>query len=107
MTGHVAARTVRLQSKLSPHSTDGRLAHPHLLGEPVAAPVGRSVRRFVPGQLQNTGLGLRSPTTVLGSTVTRIQAPQALLLKAPLPKANITIGATELRADFTVRATTR
>ena len=50
--------------------------------------MGRAVSRFAPGQLQNASLGLRSPTAVLGSTVTRIQAAQSLLLEKFLPKVN-------------------
>jgi hypothetical protein len=45
---------------------------------------------------------LGSPTAVLGSTVTRIQAAQSLLLEAFLPKVNLTIGATESLANLIV-----
>jgi hypothetical protein len=105
ITGHITARPVRLEPKLPPHSTDRRLADTHLLGKPIATPVGRSVRWSAPGQLQNARLSLRSPTAVLGPTVTRIQAAQAFLLKAFLPKTNVTIGATDPLTDFTVRVT--
>src|SRR6202034_1447406 len=105
ITGHITARAVRLKPKLPPHSTDRRLADPHLLGQSIAAPVGRSVRGSAPGHLQNARLNLRSPAAVLGSTVTRIQAAQALLLKAFLPKTNVTIRATEPLTYFTVRLT--
>src|SRR5271169_3225299 len=106
ITGHVATRTVGLEPKLPPHSTDRRLADTHLLRKSITAPVGRCVSRFAPGQLQNASLGLRSPTAVPGSTVTRIQAAQSPLLEAFLPKVNVTIGATESLANLTVRATT-
>jgi hypothetical protein len=50
-------------------------------------------------------LNLRTPPAVLGSKVTRIQAAQALLLKAFIPKTNIAIGATESLTYCTVRVT--
>ena len=68
-------------------------------------PTFASLQHIPPGQLQNASLSLRSPTAVLGSTVTRIQATQAIFLKALLPKTNVTIGATEALTDFTVRVT--
>src|ERR1700733_754332 len=100
ITGHITARPVRLEPKLPPHSTDCRLADTHLLGKPMATPVCHSVVWSSRGQLQNARLSLRRPTPVLGSTVTRIQAAQALLLKAFLPKTNVTIAATESLTDF-------
>src|ERR1700731_2475193 len=48
---------------------------------------------------------VRGPPAVLGPAVTRIQAAQALLLKAFLPKTNVTIRATEPLTYFTVRVT--
>src|ERR1700730_12432949 len=105
ITGHITARTVRLEPKLPPHSTDRRLADTHLLAQPIAAPVARSVRWSAPGHLQNARLNLCRPPAVLGSAVTRIQAAQALLLKAFLPKTNVTIRATEPLTYFTVIVT--
>src|SRR5271165_2008616 len=90
ITGHITTRAMRLEPKLPPHSTDRRLADTHLLGKPIATPMGRSVRWSAPGHLQNARLNLPSPPAVLGSTVTRIQAAQALLLKAFLPKTSQT-----------------
>ena len=104
ITGHVAARTVGLQPKLPPHSTDRRLTDTQFLGKPITAPVGRSVGRFAPGQFQNARFGLRRATAVLGATVTRIQTDQSLLLKALLPKTDVTIGASEPLTNLTVRA---
>ena len=103
ITDHVAAPTVGLESKLPPYSTDRRLTDTHLLGKPITAPVGRAVGRSASGEFQNPRFGLSRAAAVLGSAVTRIQANQSLLLKALLPKANVTIGATESLANFTVR----
>src|SRR6516225_7716311 len=105
IAGQVAARTVGLESKLPPHSADRRLTDPHLLGQPITAPMGRAVGRSASSQLQNTGFGLSRAPAMLGSAVTRIQATQALLLKTLLPKANVAIGATQSFANFTIRAT--
>src|ERR1700732_3572638 len=69
ITGHITARTVRLEPKLPPHSTDRRLADTHLLGQPIAAPVGRSVRWSAPGHLQNARLNLCRPPAVVWSAV--------------------------------------
>ena len=66
VTRHIAARTVGLESKLAPHSTDRRLTDTHLLGKPITAPVGRAVGRLASGQFQNADFGLSRTTTVLG-----------------------------------------
>ena len=67
ITDHVAARTVGLESKLPPHSTDRRLTDTYLLGKPITAPMGRAVGRSPSGQFQNARFGLSRATAVLGS----------------------------------------
>src|SRR5215469_12346884 len=78
ITGHVAARTVGLESKLPPHSADRRLTDSELLRKPITAPMGRAVGRFAPSQFQNARFGLSRATAMRSSAVTRIQANQSL-----------------------------
>lgn len=105
IAGHVAARTVGLQPKLPPYPTDRRLTDTQLLCKPITAPMGRSVGRSAPGQFQNARFGLRSATAMLGAAVARIQPDQSFVPEALLPKADVTIGASEPLTNFTVRPT--
>src|SRR5262249_55460403 len=43
ITGHVAARTVGLKSKLPPHPTHSRLSEAKLLSQSIPAPMGRAI----------------------------------------------------------------
>src|SRR5260370_42052300 len=76
-----------------------------LLRKPITAPVGRSVGRAASRQFQNARFGLRRAPSVLGAAVPRIQTDQSLLLKALLPKTDVTISASEPLTNFTVRPT--
>jgi hypothetical protein len=70
ITGHVAARTVGLKSKLPPHPTHGRLTEAKLLSQSITAPMGRAIVGPTPGQFQNARFGLSGSSSILGATIT-------------------------------------
>ena len=107
IAGHVAPRTVGLESKLPPHSTHRRLTDTQLLSQSIAAPVGRAIGWSTPGQFQDARLSLRGSPSVLGATIAGIQPSQPLLLKALLPPTDLTIRTTELFAYLTIGMTSR
>src|SRR5215469_12346885 len=53
ITGHVAARTVGLESKWPPHSADRRLTDSELLRKPTDGSTHWSSYRLAPSQFQN------------------------------------------------------
>src|SRR5258707_2255486 len=73
---------------------NGRLrlaANAESFGQPIAAPVGRTVRRTLTRGLQDACLGLSGTGSALTTAITRIESRQTLLLKAPLPLPDILV----------------
>src|SRR6195256_1029296 len=58
IASHVTTQPMRLNAEMAPDTAHARLANAQLLGQPIAAPVGRAVSRSLPGGLQDTRLGL-------------------------------------------------
>src|SRR6266436_4458214 len=53
IASHVTTQPMRLNAEMAPDTAHARLANAQLLGQPIAAPVGRAVSWTLPGGLQD------------------------------------------------------
>src|SRR5258708_17735194 len=58
VAGHVTTRPMRLNPEMAPDPADAGLAKAQLFGQPIAAPMGRTVGGTLTGRLQDTRLPL-------------------------------------------------
>ena len=93
--GHVALDPLGLESGALPHSRHHHMANPQMLGQLTATPVGRAIRHWSTGPLQNAGFECRGSFLHNPSPMARVQPGQPLCLEAPLPATNIVGIATE------------
>src|SRR4029077_2370049 len=105
VAGHVTAQPMRLHTKMAPDTAHARLSNARLSGQPIAAPVRRTVKGTLPRGLQDTRLSLSCPRSALTTAITRIECRQTLLLKALLPLPDILVTATQSLPNFPVRMT--
>src|SRR5215471_5131342 len=105
IAGHVPTHPMRLNTELAPDTAHARLTNTQLFGQPIAAPVGRTISGTLTGGLQDTRLGLSGPRPAWTTPITRIESRQTLLLKAPLPLPDILITAIQPPPHFPVRMT--
>src|SRR5260221_50269 len=85
IASNVTTQPMRLNAEMAPDPAYARLANAQSFGQPIAAPVGRTVRRTLTRGLQDACLGLSGTGSALTTAITRIESRQTLLLKAPLP----------------------
>src|SRR5215469_2780084 len=102
---HVPTHSMRLNTEMAPDTAHARLTYAQLFGQPIAAPVGRTISGTLTGGLQDTGLGLSGPRPAWTTPIPRIESRQTLLLKAPLPLPDILITAIQPLPHFPVRMT--
>src|ERR1700756_5189400 len=93
IAGHVTTQPMRLNTEMAPDTAHARLANAQLSGQPIAAPVGRTVSGTLTRGLQDTRLSLSGPRSALTPVITRIKSRQTLLLKALLPLPDILVTA--------------
>src|SRR6266403_139788 len=105
VAGQITTRPMRLNPEMAPDPADAGLAKAQLFGQPIAAPMGRTVRGTLTGRLQDTRLALRCPRPALATPIPRIKACQTLLLKALLPLPDILVAAIQALPYFPVRMT--
>src|SRR5260221_14787605 len=91
IASHVTTQPMRLNAEMAPDPAYARLANAQSFGQLIAAPVGRTVPRTLTRGLPEAGLGLSGTGSALTTAVTRIEARQTLLLKAPLPLPDILV----------------
>src|SRR5260221_14639755 len=83
IAGHVPTHSMRLNTEIAPDTAHARLTNAQLFGQPIAAPMGRTIPGTLTRGLQDTRLGLGCPPSALTSAITRIQFRLTLLLEAP------------------------
>ena len=105
IANHVTTQPMRLDAEMTPDTAHARLANAQIFGQPIAAPVGRTVRGTLPGELQDTRLGLSCTGSAWTTAITRIESRQTLLLKALLPLPDILVTAIQPLPNFSVRMT--
>src|SRR5246127_187847 len=105
IAGHVPTHSMRLNTEMAPDTAHARLANAQLSGQPIAAPVGRTVSGTLTRGLQDTRLSLSGPRSALTPVITRIKSRQTLLLKALLPLPDILVTAIQSPPNFPVRMT--
>src|SRR5467141_2284064 len=86
IAGHVPTHSMRLNTEIAPDTAHARLTNAQLFGQPIAAPMGRTISGNLTRGLQDTRLGLGCPRSALTTAITRIESGQTLFLKAPLPR---------------------
>src|SRR5260221_6869677 len=91
IASHVNTQPMRLNAEMAPDPAYARIANAPSLGQPIAAPVGRTVRRTLTRCLLDACLRLRGTGLALTTAITRIESRQTLLLKAPLPLPDILV----------------
>src|SRR6516164_9494920 len=105
IAGHVPAQPMRLNTEMAPDTAHTGLTKAQRFGQPITAPVGRTIGGTLSCGLQDTRLSLRGPRSAWTTAITRIQSGQTLLLKAPLPLPDILITAIQSLPNFPVRMT--
>src|ERR1700741_2820930 len=105
IAGHVNPQAMRLTTGKAPDPAHARLSNAQLSGQPIAAPVGRTVSGTLTRGLQDTRLSLSGPRSALTPVITRIKSRQTLLLKALLPLPDILVTAIQSPPNFPVRMT--
>src|SRR6266853_4077960 len=103
IAGHVPTHSMRLNTEMAPDTAHARLTNAQLFGQPIAAPMGRTVSGTLTGGLQDPRLGLRCSGSALTTAITRIESGQTLLLKALLPLPDILVTAIQPLPNFPVR----
>ena len=105
IAGHVPTHSMRLNTEIAPDTAHARLTNAQLFGQPIAAPMGRTISGTLARGLQDTRLGLGCPRSALTTAITRIESGQTLFLKAPLPLPDILVTAIQSLPNFPVRMT--
>src|SRR5215471_20621025 len=105
IAGHVPTHPMRPNTEMAPDTAHARLTNTQFFGQPIAAPVGRTISGTLTRGLQDTRLGLSCPRSALTTAITRIQSCQTLLLKALLPLPDIFVTAIQSLPNFPVRMT--
>src|SRR5258708_15175744 len=105
IAGHVPTHSMRLNTERAPDTAHARLTNAQLFGQPIAAPMGRSIRGTLTRGLQDTRLGLGCPRSALTTAIARIESGQTFFLKAPLPLPDILVTAIQSLPNFPVRMT--
>src|ERR1700704_1110218 len=93
VAGRITPRRMRLNPEMAPDPADAGLAKAQFFGQPIAAPMGRTVRGTLTGSLQDSRLNFRGTRPALTTPIARIKPRQTLLLKALLPLPNILVAA--------------
>src|SRR6478609_11665286 len=96
---------MRLNPEMAPDPADAGLAKAQLFGQPIAAPMGRTLGGTLTGSLQDSRLNLCSTRPALTTPIARIKPCQTLLFKALLPLPNILVAAMQSLPHFPVRMT--
>jgi hypothetical protein len=105
---HLTTQSMRLNAEMAPDTAHAGLANAQHFGQPIAAPVSRTVRGTLARELQNTRLGLRCSAWT--SAITRIRfllffhklpaqlraGPQALFVSGALGGTGQNVSAREM-----------
>src|SRR5260221_14323765 len=91
IASHVTTQPMRLNAEMAPDPAYARLANAQSFGQPITAPVGRTVRSTLTRGLHDACLGLSGTGSAVTTAITRIESRQTLLLKAPLPLPDILV----------------
>src|SRR5258706_788701 len=65
IAGHVPTHSMRLNTEIAPDTAHARLTNAQLFGQPIAAPMGRTISGTLTRGLQDTRLGLGCPRSAL------------------------------------------
>ena len=67
---HVSTQPMRLNAEMAPDTAHARLANAQIFGQPIAAPVARTIPGTLPCGLQDARLGLSGPRPALTTPIT-------------------------------------
>src|ERR1700756_4562193 len=76
IAGHVTTQPMRLNTEMAPKTAHPRLANVQLFGQPIVAPMGRTVSGTLARGLQDTRLSLGCPRSALTTAITRMKSRQ-------------------------------
>src|SRR5260221_9659370 len=80
IAGHVPTHSMRLNTEIAPDTAHARLTNAQLFGQPIPAPMGRTISRTLTRGLQDTRLVLACPRSALTPAIPRIHSGQTFFL---------------------------